>query len=63
MTGVQTCALPIWHLSNDGEKKAEDDKDKVDNEQTRMMDRLEKDFQLQEALNLLKAVDILKIEI
>ena len=51
------------HLSNDGEKKAEDDKDKVDNEQTRMMDRLEKDFQLQEALNLLKAVDILKIEI
>lgn len=51
------------HLSNDGEEKTEDDDKKVDSEQTRMMDRLEKDFQLQEALNLLKAVDILKIEI
>lgn len=51
------------HLSNDGEEKTADDDKKVDSEQTRMMDRLEKDFQLQEALNLLKAVDILKIEI
>lgn len=50
------------HLSNgNGEVKGESESE-LSGEELRKREMLAKDFQLQEALNLLKAIDILKIE-
>ena len=54
------------HLSNNtldasNENENENEDEDVDTEEARKRAMLEKDFQLQEALNLLKAIDILKI--
>lgn len=51
------------HLSNDGSEVENDDDGELSAEQKRRKELIEKDFQLQEAINLLKAIDILKIEI
>jgi len=48
------------HLSNDSNSKPEE-KNTPSSEEDRILQILEKDFQLQEALNLLKAIDILNI--
>ncbi len=49
------------HLSNDGQAEPEKT-DEQDSEIDKKRAMLERDFQLQEALNLLKAIDILKIK-
>jgi len=46
------------HLSNDNGKEPEE-KDVPDSEEDKKRAKLERDFQLQEALNLLKAIDII----
>lgn len=51
------------HLSNDGSEAENEDDGELSAEQKRRKELIEKDFQLQEAINLLKAIDILKIEI
>ena len=51
------------HLSNDGSETESEDEGELSAEQKRRKELIEKDFQLQEAINLLKAIDILKIEI
>lgn len=51
------------HLSNDGSESNEEEDSELDAEQKRRKELLERDFQLQEAISLLKAIDILKIEI
>lgn len=51
------------HLSNSGSESVDSEEESIDDDEKRRKERLEKDFQLQEALNLLKAIDILKIEI
>lgn len=51
------------HLSNDGSEAESESDDELSAEQKRRKELIEKDFQLQEAINLLKAIDILKIEI
>jgi carboxyl-terminal processing protease len=51
------------HLSNDGSEAESESEDELSAEQKRRKELIEKDFQLQEAINLLKAIDILKIEI
>jgi len=50
------------HLSNDNGETAEKTQQQLDSEESRQRAMLERDFQLQEALNLLKAIDILSIE-
>ncbi|TNC81052.1 MAG: peptidase S41 [Oleiphilus sp.] len=50
------------HLSNGKENEAEQEEQNQDSEEARIKDILQKDFQLQEALNLLKAIDILNIK-
>jgi len=51
------------HLSNDSDNDDTQDEKATDEDSQLLKERLEKDFQMQEALNLLKAIDILKIEI
>mgnify|MGYP000468064271 FL=1 len=46
------------HLSNDGNEEPEE-KDATDSKEDKKRSMLERDFQLQEALNLLKAIDII----
>lgn len=51
------------HLSNGNQNKNESSKEESeDSEVSRQQSMLEKDFQLQEALSLLKALDILKVK-
>lgn len=50
------------HLSNGRASENEQETQDVDNEESKIRDILEQDFQLQEALNLLKAIDILNIK-
>ncbi len=50
------------HLSNDNGDQPAETQEEIDSEEARKRAMLERDFQLQEALNLLKAIDILKIE-
>lgn len=52
------------HLSNgNGENDSTEQEQTVDSEAAKKREMLEKDYQLQEALNLLKAIDILKIDV
>jgi carboxyl-terminal processing protease len=50
------------HLSNDNESKQAKEESTESDEEKRTRERMEKDFQLQEAISLLKAIDILKIK-
>jgi len=49
------------HLSNDNGDEQPEEKDETNSEEDKKRAMLERDFQLQEALNLLKAIDILNI--
>ncbi|KZZ58653.1 peptidase S41, partial [Oleiphilus sp. HI0125] len=51
------------HLSNGNDSDNAGTQDEENGDDSNMKERLEKDFQLQEALSLLKAIDILKIDI
>lgn len=50
------------HLSNGNSEQEQENDEALDSNQSRIQSMLETDFQLQEALNLLKAIDILKID-
>lgn len=49
------------HLSNGSDDQAKQGDEELDSVENSIQQRIEKDFQLQEALSLLKAIDILKI--